>query len=113
MGLKSKVIISPIALEKPAVFGRFYPIGTAPEGTFLEANVGLKRPIQIGDQILVEKGEKRLMSIDLGHQVFLGRNNRIALEAFGGIEWNNAEAFKQIFTSDTPLHLGLKVGIAL
>jgi len=112
-GLKSKVIISPIALEKPSVFGRFYPIGTAPEGTFLEGTIGLKRPIQIGDQILVEKGEKRLMSIDLGHQVFLGRKERVALETFAGIEWNDAEAFKKIFTSDTPLHLGMKIGVAL
>lgn len=112
-GLKSKVVIQPLALEKPSVFGRFYPIGTAPEGTFLEGTIGLKRPIQIGDQILVEKGEKRLMSIDLGHQVFLGRNERIALEGFAGIEWNDVEAFKRIFTSDTPLHLGMKIGVAL
>lgn len=113
LGLKSKLNISPTAMEKPSVFTRYYPSGSAPEGTFLEGTIGLKRPIQIGEQILVDKSEKRALSIDLGHQVLLGRNNRIALEAFAGIEWIDAEAFKKIFTSDTPLHLGLKVGVAL
>jgi len=113
IGLKSKLELSPLALDKPSVFGRFYPARTAPTGTFLEGTVGLKRPIQIGDQILVDKREKRAMSIDLGHQIMLGRKNRIALEAFAGIEWNDAEAFKRIFSSDTPLHLGMKVGFAL